>query len=79
MNNKSIIVFILLLIGTNSFLFSQENIAAKLGYSADSKLLIIHADDLGVSHSENTASIEAIENGSVNSGSIMMPTPWAFL
>ena len=77
MNNKSIIVLISLLIGTYSSLFSQQNIATKLGYSADSKLLIIHADDLGVSHSENTASIEAIENGSVNSGSIMMPTPWA--
>jgi predicted glycoside hydrolase/deacetylase ChbG (UPF0249 family) len=55
---------------------AQENIATKLGYPADSKMLIIHADDLGVSHSENMASIQAIENGSVNSGSVMMPTPW---
>ena len=55
---------------------AQSNIATKLGYPADSKLLIIHADDLGVSHSENMASIEAIENGSVNSASVMMPTPW---
>lgn len=56
--------------------FSQTNIAEKLGYPADTKLLIIHADDLGVSHSENIASIKAIENGSVNSSSVMMPTPW---
>lgn len=55
---------------------AQDNIATKLGYAADAKLLIIHADDLGVSHSENMASIEAIENGSVNSASVMMPTPW---
>lgn len=55
---------------------AQENIATKLGYAADAKLLIIHADDLGLSHSENMASIEAIENGSVNSASVMMPTPW---
>ena len=55
---------------------SQGNIATKLGYPSDAKLLIIHADDLGVSHSENMASIEAIENGSVNSASLMMPTPW---
>ena len=59
-----------------SFLLAQENIATQLGYPSDARLLIIHSDDLGVSHSENMASIEAIENGSVNSASVMMPTPW---
>lgn len=56
--------------------YGQENIATKLGYEADARLLIIHADDLGVAHSENRASIKAIEEGSVNSASVMMPTPW---
>ena len=55
---------------------AQENIATKLGYKADARLLIIHADDLGVAHSENRASIKAIEEGSVNSASVMMPAPW---
>ncbi len=55
---------------------AQDNYATKLGYPADAKLLIIHADDLGMSHSENIASFEAIENGSVNSASVMMPAPW---
>ncbi|MGI9530886.1 polysaccharide deacetylase family protein [Lutimonas sp.] len=55
---------------------SQESIASKLGYPADARLLIIHADDLGVAHSENAASIKAIEDGVVNSASVMMPTPW---
>ena len=68
-------IAILLSLVSQTF-FSQVNIATKLGYPADSKLLIIHADDLGVSHSQNIASFEAIENGSVNSASLMMPTPW---
>jgi predicted glycoside hydrolase/deacetylase ChbG (UPF0249 family) len=69
---KTLVLYINLSIISNA----QSNIAVQLGYPEDSKLLIIHADDLGVSHSENIASIEALENGSVNSASVMMPTPW---
>ena len=49
-----------------------ENIAQKLGYKKEDKLLIIHADDLGLSNSVNKASLEALKNGSVNSASVMM-------
>jgi predicted glycoside hydrolase/deacetylase ChbG (UPF0249 family) len=53
-----------------------KNAAERLGYPRDAKLVILHADDMGVAHSENLASFAALESGAVNSGSIMMPTPW---
>jgi predicted glycoside hydrolase/deacetylase ChbG (UPF0249 family) len=71
---KRIFISVFLFIGVT--VKAQENVATKLGLPKDAKMLIIHADDLGVSHSENMASFEAIENGSVNSASVMMPTPW---
>ena len=54
---------------------SSKSIQKRLGYPRDTKLLIIHADDLGISGSENAASFEAIEKGMVNSGSVMATCP----
>lgn len=42
--------------------FAQnKNIAERLGYPLDAKLLIIHADDLAVAHSEDVASFDALD------------------
>ncbi|HEX7981525.1 MAG TPA: polysaccharide deacetylase family protein, partial [Gemmatimonadaceae bacterium] len=53
-----------------------RTVAERLGHPRDAKLLILHADDLGVAHSEDSASFAALDNGAVNSASVMMPTPW---
>jgi predicted glycoside hydrolase/deacetylase ChbG (UPF0249 family) len=53
-----------------------RTIAERLGHPADSKLLIIHADDLAVAHSVDAASFDALDKGAISSASIMVPTPW---
>lgn len=54
----------------------EHNLAERLGYPRDTRLVIIHADDIGVTHSVNAASEKALSTGLVNSGSIMIPCPW---
>ncbi len=55
---------------------AQQQIAEKLGYPKDAKLLILHADDIGVSHSVNAATIAAFEKKGITSASIQVPCPW---
>ena len=64
----------------SAFLASAQqgrNLAQMLGYPADAKLLIIHADDMGLSHSVNSACIEAFSAKGITCGSIMETCPWA--
>lgn len=53
-----------------------KTVAERLGYPADSRLLVIHADDFGMSHSVNRATIEALKNKWITSASILVPCPW---
>jgi predicted glycoside hydrolase/deacetylase ChbG (UPF0249 family) len=55
---------------------AHPTIAERLGYPADTKLLVVHADDLGMSHSVDAASIKGLESGLISSASLMVPCPW---
>jgi len=73
MKNFALIISLILFINTNAQI---DNVAEKLGFEKDARLLIIHGDDIGVSHSVNIASFDGFKNNAINSGSAMIPSPW---
>ncbi len=69
-------VAVLSLVSLNVAAGQSKTTAERLGYPRDAKLLIIHADDLAVAHSEDAASFAALDQHAVTSASIMVPCPW---
>lgn len=71
------LVFLLGVLCGQPFLRAQTlTIAERLGYPKDAKLLIVHADDLGMAYSIDRATFEALRNHDVSSASAMVPCPW---
>ena len=73
---KLLFSFAACLLLNHSVAAQTKSVAERLGYPADTKLLIIHADDLAIAHSEDAASFEALDKGYVSSASIIVPGPW---
>ncbi len=55
---------------------NAQTYAARLGYPADAKVVILHVDDMGMSYDSNLGGIRAMEEGVANSVSVMMTCPW---
>jgi predicted glycoside hydrolase/deacetylase ChbG (UPF0249 family) len=48
----------------------------KLGFATGKTVAVVHADDIGMSHSANAGAFEALANGPATCGSVMVPCPW---
>jgi predicted glycoside hydrolase/deacetylase ChbG (UPF0249 family) len=75
-SHKIILLIVFLVVSLAPMLGQNKTVAERLGYPAGSKLLIIHADDLAVAHSVDSASFDALAKNAVTSASIMVPCPW---
>jgi len=73
---KHAVASVLLIFAATVARAQNKTTAERLGYPADSKLLIVHADDLAIAHSEDAASFDALEKNAVTSASIIVPGPW---
>lgn len=55
----------------------MSELAERLGYPSDAKLVIVSCDDLGSCHAANVGVFRAIRDGAATCASIMVPAPWA--
>ena len=67
-------ILLSLLLATN--LHAEKTFAERLGWKPNDVVVILHVDDMGMSHSSNLGGIETVEKGVATSWSIMMPCPW---
>lgn len=80
----TLLMFVIILSGNFAFASdiksdaeAKKNWAEKLGYPAGKKVLILHADDAGMSDEANIATQKQLKNDEIQSAAIMMPCPYA--
>ena len=55
---------------------AEPTFAERLGWKAADVVVILHVDDVGMSHASNLGATEAVTNGVATSWAVMMPCPW---
>jgi predicted glycoside hydrolase/deacetylase ChbG (UPF0249 family) len=48
----------------------------RLGFAPEDRVVIFHADDLGMCHAMNEAFMEIVRQGFLRTGAVMVPCPW---
>ncbi|MBC7260855.1 MAG: ChbG/HpnK family deacetylase, partial [Chloroflexi bacterium] len=48
----------------------------RLGFAPEDRVVIFHADDLGMCHAMNEAFIDIVGQGFLCTGAVMVPCPW---
>jgi predicted glycoside hydrolase/deacetylase ChbG (UPF0249 family) len=51
------------------------SLAERLGFGPEDRVAIVHSDDIGMCHAANQGAFEALRNGPVTCGSLMVPCP----
>lgn len=72
---SGVVLFVLVLCRP-AYPADTRSLAERLGFALTDRIVIIHADDTGLSYSTNKAVIEGLERGLLTSGSVMVPCAW---
>lgn len=67
---------LLLVLSVPSVGAADRTFAERLGWKPGAVVVLLHVDDVGMSHSSNLGAIEAVERGVATSWAVMMPCPW---
>ena len=74
--SRILILLLYLILPFNESGAGTPTFAELLGWGEDEVVVILHVDDVGMSHSSNEGAIQATESGVASSFAIMMPCPW---
>jgi chitin disaccharide deacetylase len=56
---------------------STPSLVERLGHPAGARLVIVHADELGMTRASNVGVYDVLRGGLATSASLMVPCPWA--
>lgn len=68
-----VVTFVLTTAGSTTF---AETWSERLGWPSDARVLILHADDIGMCYEANQSAKAYLEAGDIQSAALMVPCPW---